>query len=57
MFSSENFVFISAVTYILCAITLLLYSNNLSFSAFNAAVYFLFNDPLVGIAVTTSLSV
>ena len=31
------------------AITLLLYSNNLSFSALDTAVYFLFNNPLDGI--------
>ena len=33
------------------------FSNTLVFSAFDAAAYFLFNNPLVGIAITTLLSV
>ena len=57
LLSSEYSVFNSTVTHILCAVTLLLYSNNSIFSAFDAAVHFLFNNPLVGITVTTSLSV
>ena len=55
LLSSEYSVFNSTVTYILCAITPLLYNNNLIFRAFDAAVYF--NNPLNGIAVTRSLSV
>ena len=49
LLSSKYSVFNSTVTYILCAITLLLHSYNLIFRAFDAAVYFLFNNPLVGI--------
>ena len=48
LLSSGYSVFNSTVTYILCAITLLLYSNNFIFSVFHFAVYFLFNSPLVG---------
>ena len=58
LLSSDYSVFNSTETYTLCAITLLLCSNNLIFSAFDAAVYhFLFNNPPVVIAVLTSLSV
>ena len=56
LLSYKYCVFNSTLTYILCAITiiLLLYSNNLIFSASDAAVYFLFNNPLVGILATDS---
>ena len=55
--SSEYSVFNLTLTYILCAITPMLYSKKFIISAFYAAVYFLFNNLLVGVAVTTSLSV